>query len=319
MGLGKSVAQFFRGEWLKLSAGFLRSAFVDFEESVGDLRGVARDGDSGVFHGGKFGFGGSRTAGGDDGSGMAHSTAFGCSGSGDKSGDGFLHVLFDVGAGFFFCTATDLADHDDGVGIGVFVEHANGVGLGGAVDGVSANTNTGRLAVASAGELPDGFVSEGSGAGDDADAAGFVDVSGHDTDFALPGGDDAGAVRADESCLVALVEALADFGHICDGNSFGDADDEGDFGFDGFEDGVGGEGGWYVDDGYVGTVLLYGFGDGVANGYAVFPGLPAFAGGDSGDDVGAIVDALACVEGAGFTGDALYEKSCVLVDEDAHG
>ena len=66
-------------------------------------------------------------------------------------------------------------------------------------------------------------------------------------------------------------------------------------------------------------MLLYGFGDGVANGYVVFPGLAAFAGGDSGDDVGAIVDALACVEGAGFTGDALYEKSCVLVDEDTHG
>ena len=52
-------------------------------------------------------------------------------------------MLFDVGAGFFFLLAADLADHDDGVGIGVFVEHAYGVGLGGAVDGVSADTDAG--------------------------------------------------------------------------------------------------------------------------------------------------------------------------------
>ena len=48
---------------------------VEFEECVGDLGGVACDGNSGVFHGGKFGFGGSGTTGGDDG--MAHGTALG--------------------------------------------------------------------------------------------------------------------------------------------------------------------------------------------------------------------------------------------------
>ncbi len=250
---------------------------------------------------------------------MPHGAAFGCGGSGDKSGDGFLHVLFDVGTGFFFGASADFTDHDDGVGIGIFVEHTDGIGLGGAVDRVSANADASGLAVASAGELPDGFVREGTGAGDDANAAGFVNVSGHDADFALTGGDDAGAVRPDQAGFIALVEALAHFGHIPDGDAFGDANDEWDFGFDGFENRVGGEGGWHVDDGYVGSVLLDGFGYGVADGDAVFPDLSAFAGGDSGDDVGAVINALACVEGAGLTGDALYEKSCVLVDEDAHG
>ena len=51
---------------------------------------------------------------------------------------------------------------------------------------------------AAAGELPDGFVGERAAAGDDADAAGLVDVAGHDADLAFAGGDDAGAVGADE-------------------------------------------------------------------------------------------------------------------------
>ena len=52
--------------------------------------------------------------------------------------------------------------------------------------------------------LPDGFVGERAAAADDADGAGLVDVAGHDADFALAGGDDAGAVGADERTGVAL-------------------------------------------------------------------------------------------------------------------
>ncbi len=117
----------------------------------------------------------------------------------------------------------------------------------GAVDRVAADADAGGLAKAEAGELPDGFVGQGAAAGDDADFAGFVDVAGHDADLAFAGGDDAGAVGADEPGLLAF-HVLFDLDHVEDGDPFGDAADQVKAGVDGFHDGVGGEGGRDVDD-----------------------------------------------------------------------
>ena len=66
---------------------------------------------------------------------------------------------------------------------------------------VAADADDEGLAEAGLGGLVDGFVCEGSGAGDDADAAALVDVAGHDADLALAGGDYTGAVGADETGL----------------------------------------------------------------------------------------------------------------------
>ena len=59
------------------------------------------------------------------------------------------------------------------------------------------------------GQLPDGLVGQGAGAADHADAAGLVDVAGHDADLALVGRDDAGAVGTDQARLRAF-ESLDD-------------------------------------------------------------------------------------------------------------
>ena len=131
-------------------------------------------------------------------------------------------------------------------------------------------------------ELVDGFVGEGAGFRDDADGALLVDAAGHDADLGLAGGDDAGAVGADEAGL-GVLDDFPDFDHVEDGDAFGDADDEGDAGGGGFEDAVGG-GGWRdEDDGGVGAGFLDGFFDGVEDGQAFVRGA-AFAGGDSADD-----------------------------------
>ena len=63
-----------------------------------------------------------------------------------KAATGFLHVLLDEVGGFFFGAAADLADHDDGFGLGVVVEHAQHVDVVGAVDGVAADADAGGLA-----------------------------------------------------------------------------------------------------------------------------------------------------------------------------
>ena len=60
-----------------------------------------------------------------------------------------------------------------------------------------------RLAEAGLRQRPDDFVGERAGARDEADPAALVDVAGHDADLGLAGGDQAGAVRADQPRAVA--------------------------------------------------------------------------------------------------------------------
>src|SRR4029079_4427563 len=95
--------------------------------------------------------------------------------------------------------AADLADHDDAVRHGIGVEEGEDVDEVDAADGVAADADAGRLADPERRELADRLVGERAGARQDADRALLVDVARHDADLALAGGDDAGAVRADEA------------------------------------------------------------------------------------------------------------------------
>ena len=236
--------------------------------------------------------------------------------TGDVGGDRFGHVFLDEASALFFRAATDLADHDDGVGAGVFFEQSQDVQVVGAVDRVAADADAGGLTHAEAGQLPDGFVGQGAGARDDADPPRFVDVARHDADLAFTGGDDARAVGADQAGLLAL-HVLFDFDHVQDRDAFGDAADQLDPGVDGFHDGVGGKGGRDVDDGCRGAGLFYGFFDGVKDREAV-DGAAAFAGGDTADHPGAVLPGALGVEQAGGAGDALGDDCGVFVDQDAH-
>src|SRR5690606_32665914 len=132
--------------------------------------------DSGLVEGGLLGFGGAFAAG-DDGPGVSHASSGRGGGPGDEGGDGFVAVFGGPGGGFFFGSAADLADHDDGLGLRIVVEHLEHVEVGGAVDGVAADADAGGLAEPGLGELPDGLVGESAGAGDDADIAALVDVA----------------------------------------------------------------------------------------------------------------------------------------------
>ena len=169
-----------------------------------------------------------------------------------------------------------------------------------------------------------------------------VDVAGHDADLAAgvgvgvcaavagagfgAGGDDAGAVGADEGDLfiggcgvVHLVEDGADLDHVLDGDALGDGADEFEVGRGGFEDRIAGEGGGDEDHGGVGTCGLYGGFDGVEDGEAVGVLCAALAGGYAADHFGAVVEASLGVDGSEGAGDALTDDACGAVDEDCHG
>lgn len=165
-------------------------------------------------------------------------------------------MFSEVFSSLLFGVTTDLTDHHDTLGLWVVEEDFEAIDEVGAVEWITTNTNAEGLAESSLGGLVDSFVSEGSGSRDDTDLSSLVDVTGHDTDLTLLGGDDAGAVGADKSGLVLLDQCGFDSDHILGRNTFSDADGEGNFGFDGIEDGVGSELGWDVDDGSVGTSSL---------------------------------------------------------------
>ena len=230
---------------------------------------------------------------------MAHATTGRSGGTGDETRDGLLAVRLDPAGGFDFGVTTDFADHDDGLGLRVVVEELDDVEVRGAVDGVAADADAGRLALAAAGELPDGFIGQGAGAGDHADVATAVDVARGDADAAAAGGlvaatrgHDARAVRTDEARATAGHGALgAD--HVTDRDAFRDGHGEVEVGVEAFEDGVGREGRGDEDRGDRGAGLLGGFGDGVEDRdllAGVFEDLAALARGDAGDDLRAVVE-----------------------------
>ena len=112
----------------------------------------------------------------------------------------------------------------------------------------------------------------------------------------------------------------ADANHVEDGDAFGDADDEVQFGVDGFFYGGGGEGRGDIDDGDIGVGGGFRFGDGVEDGDA-FEFLAAFSGGDAGDIAGAAVgvgDAVVGVEAAVLPVMPCVMTRAVAVDEDGH-
>ena len=168
---------------------------------------------------------------------MAHGPAFGCRSACDESSDWLSDVLLDVGARFFFSAATNFTDHDDRVRVRIFVEQAHSIELRGAVDWVTTNTDTSRLAVAALCELVNGFVSQCAGARDYTDATWLVDVARHDADLTFAGCDDTWAVWPDQtSFTVCCIQCFAHFSHVAHWHTFGDADDERDLGCNRFED-----------------------------------------------------------------------------------
>src|SRR5206468_3736081 len=132
---------------------------------------------------------------------------------------------------------------------------------------------------------------------------------------------DTRTIRPDEPRPAALHGAFH-LHHVVDGNAFGDGDDEVEAGIDALKDRIGRE--WGRDEhGTGGRAGLFDrLGYGVEDGHlfaGVIEGLPALAGGDAGDDLGAVVDGELGVFGAEAAGDALDEDFGVGLNEDGHG
>ena len=121
--------------------------------------------------------------------------------------------------------------------------------------------------------------------------------------------DHARAIRADQPGFPAP-QGLFDLHHVIDRDAFRDADDQVQPGVGRFQNGVGGEGRRDENGGDRCAGLAGGVADGVKDGNffaGVLEDLAAFAGGDAGDDPGAVIEGKLGVPGAKTAGDALDE------------
>ena len=186
-------------------------------ESLAQASGGALDDDASTLESLDLGVGTALSAR-DNGTGVAHATARGSGDTGNEADNGLavansVGLLEELGC-VLFSRSTNLTNHDDTVRLGVLSEDLKAVDEVGAVERVTANTNDERLAEAGLGGLVDSLVGEGSGTRDDTDATALVDETRHDTDLALAGSDDAGAVGADQTGFGLRLQHGSDANHV---------------------------------------------------------------------------------------------------------
>src|SRR5690606_17796540 len=90
--------------------------------------------------------------------GVAHPLSRRRSHTGNETYYRFRHVVLRPPSGFDFVGAANFTDHDNGVGVGIFVEHLQYVDVLQTIDGVTTNADGRRLAQAQLGQLSHGFV-----------------------------------------------------------------------------------------------------------------------------------------------------------------
>src|SRR4029453_1381386 len=133
-------------------------------EGASELRWAWRDGNSSRLHGRDLALGVAFAAGYDR-SGMSHTPSGRRGTAGDEAGDRLpaaaTRLVCKELRGIFFSASADLADHDDRLGLGIREEHLEHVDELGALHGIAADSDRGRLAEALVRGLEHGFVGQG--------------------------------------------------------------------------------------------------------------------------------------------------------------
>ena len=186
----------------------------------------------------------------------------------------------------------------------------------GAFDGVATDTNSSRLAKADVSSLFHGFVSQRTRARHNTNRPTFVDVAGHNADFAGVRCNHTGAVWSDQARCRPFQSALY-LHHVQHRNAFGDADDQFHVRIDRFQDRVSREGRRNIDHRGVCFGFRFCFVDRVEHGQAKVVNA-AFTRCYAANHFGAVCDCLFGVESTLRAGEALTDHFGVFVDEDSH-
>jgi hypothetical protein len=119
----------------------------------------------------------------------------------------------------------------------IFQENAQAVNKVGTVQGVTTNTNAKSLAETDFSGLVHSLVGKSTGTRDDTDLTTLVNVTRHDTYLALIRSNDTWAVGTNKTRLALGQKCLLDLDHVVLGNTFSDGNNQGNFSFDGFQNG----------------------------------------------------------------------------------
>src|SRR6266508_6592171 len=283
---------------------------------LGGLGRVATDLGPGGLQRLRLGFGG--TAGpGDDRAGVAHALARGGLEPGDVGDHRLAHVVGLESRCLLLLVSADLADHHHRLGLRVGLEAGQDVDEARADHRVATDADGGGLPHPGLGHLVHHLVGEGARARDEPDRSRVGDLARDDADVGLAGRDDPWAVGPDQGdALGPDVDVGA--GHVQDRDVLGDEDDGGDAGVDRLVEGVDREAGGHEDQRGVGAGLGHRGGHGVEDGDALDV-LAGLAGGDAGNQVGAVLPVAQRVEAALAPGQPLDDQAGLGVDEDGHG
>src|SRR5690606_35973620 len=252
----------------------------------------------------------------DDGTGVPHALPGRRGDAGDVGDDRLRHLGSDVLGGRFLVAPADLAHHQHALGLRVGLEQRQAVDEVHAAHGIAPDADTGALAQATPGRLVHRLVGQRAGARHDADAPLLVDETGHDADLALARRDDPGTVRPDQPAVV-VGQCRLHFHHVEHRDALGDADDEPNAGVRRLEDRVHRERRRHVDHAHVGAGFRDRFPHAVEDRQAQV-GLAAPPRRDAGDDLRAVIEALARMKGPLVARDALADALAACVDEYAH-
>src|SRR5579859_742690 len=225
-------------------------------------------------------------------------------------------LLYIIG-GNLFGVSPNLADHDDGFRLRIFVEKLERIQEVRADNGVATNPDGRGLSDAALRELEDRFVGQGAGARDDADIAFLVNMAGHDADLAPPRRYDAGTIRANQPRLSFQLQILVGAHHVEHWDAFGDADDQRYLGVNSFHDRIGGKRRRNEDHRGVGAGFLTGFQNAVEYRPAFVRGA-ALAGCNAADNLRAISGTALGVECALASGDALDDEPGGFINKYRH-
>mmetsp|Transcript_63393 Transcript_63393/g.151303 ORF Transcript_63393/g.151303 Transcript_63393/m.151303 type:complete len:377 (+) Transcript_63393:60-1190(+) len=278
-----------------------------------ELSWRASDGHTCSLKGGDLG-GGSALAAGDDGAGVAHSAARWGGDTCDEAHHWLaLVVCLQPVCSLLLCVTTDLANHDDALGLRVRHESLEAIDEVGAVEWVAANANNSGLAKTLSCCLMHGLVGQGSGSAHNTDLALRVDVSWHDAHLGLAWLDDAWAVGSDQSALVLADQSVLDLHHVLLGNALSDAHNQRNLSLQCFQHSTGCGRRWNHDHGGIAICLLLRLG-GIRKDGQVHVGASCLLLVHAANDLGAIVNCALGVEGALLSSHTLDNHLSVLVD-----
>ena len=156
---------------------------------------------------------------------MAHALAFGGSDARDIGNDRLCHILANKFRGLFLGRATNFTNHHNGFCCRVLLKQTQDVDEVGARNRIATDSNAGRLTIAHIGCLLDGLVGQGSGARHDPDTTRLMDIGRHNTDLALAGRDDSGAIWTNQPDAQFVTLHLG-IQHVEGGHALGDTDNQ---------------------------------------------------------------------------------------------